>query len=158
MANVTRAYQASFGSANTGLSVGYTLLNYDFTTYAARTTSGVVEIVANSGCYGALVTHPADFKGHIAWDTGGGSPLVACETINPGILSSMGLDYINVETGYNPRQTLALILSMVAAKLSGADVGSGTVTVRDINDTADRLQIVVDGVGNRTAVTANPPA
>ncbi len=156
--NITRTYLAAFGAANTGASVGYRLLNPDLTTAVARTTSGIAETLSGSGCYSATVTHSSDFQGYIAWDTGGGSPLYAAEPINPNLLASTGLDTIEVETDYNPRQTLALILSMVAAKLSGADVGSGTVTVRDINDTADRLQIGVDGNGNRTSVTTNPPA
>lgn len=56
-----------------------------------------------------------------------------------------------IETNYPLRQALRLILSAVAAKLSGAD--TSTVTIRDIGDTKDRISATVDDSGNRTAVT-----
>lgn len=59
-----------------------------------------------------------------------------------------------VETGFTPRQTLRLIGASVAAKLSGA--ATTTVTIRALDDSADRIAATVDSNGNRTAVTLTP--
>lgn len=56
-----------------------------------------------------------------------------------------------VETGFTPQDTLRLMLSSVAAKLSGA--ATTTVSIRDVNDTKDRIVATVDANGNRTATT-----
>lgn len=62
------------------------------------------------------------------------------------------LDRANgIETSYSPRQALRLMLASLAGKISGA--GTTTVTVRDVNDSKDRLVATVDADGNRTAVT-----
>ena len=58
-----------------------------------------------------------------------------------------------VETGFTLRQALRLILAMAAGKLSGA--ATTTITIRSVNDTADRITATVDSNGNRTAVTTN---
>ena len=55
-----------------------------------------------------------------------------------------------VETGYTPQASLRLILSASAAKLSGA--ATTTVSIRDVNDTVDRIVATVDASGDRTAV------
>lgn len=56
-----------------------------------------------------------------------------------------------VETSYTLRQALRLILSAAAAKLSGAATTS--ITIRDVNDSKNRIAATVDASGNRTAVT-----
>ncbi len=56
-----------------------------------------------------------------------------------------------VETGVTPRQALRLILSALAAKLSGG--GTTTISIRDVGDTKDRIVATVDSNNNRTAVT-----
>lgn len=56
-----------------------------------------------------------------------------------------------IETGYTLRQSLRLVLSACAAKISGA--GTGTVTIRDIGDTKDRIVATTTAAGNRTAIT-----
>lgn len=62
------------------------------------------------------------------------------------------LDRTNgIETSYTPRQALRLILAALVAKLDGA--GTTTVTIRDINDSKDRITATVDADGNRSAVT-----
>lgn len=58
-----------------------------------------------------------------------------------------------VETGYTLRQALRLVLSACAAKISGA--ATTTVTLRDVNDTKDRIVASVDGSGNRSSVTTD---
>jgi hypothetical protein len=56
-----------------------------------------------------------------------------------------------VETGYDVTKTCKLILSALAGKLSGA--AGTTVTIRDINDSKNRITATVDSDGNRTAIT-----
>lgn len=58
-----------------------------------------------------------------------------------------------VETGYTPRQAMRLILAACAAKISGA--ATTTVSIRDVNDTKDRIVAAVDGSGNRSSVTTD---
>jgi len=56
-----------------------------------------------------------------------------------------------VESGFTLRQSLRLILSSLAGKLSGAS--GTTISIRDVNDSKDRLVATVDADGNRTALT-----
>ncbi len=64
------------------------------------------------------------------------------------------LDRANgVETGLTPRQALRLEIAALVGKLSGA--GSTTITIRDINDTVDRIVATVDSFGDRTHVVTN---
>lgn len=56
-----------------------------------------------------------------------------------------------VEAGWTPRQALRVILAALAGKLSGA--GTGSVAIRDVGDTKDRIAATVDADGNRSAVT-----
>lgn len=60
-----------------------------------------------------------------------------------------------VEGDITVGQALRAILSASAAKVSGAPVSPGpaTISIRDANDTKDRIVATVDAVGNRTAVT-----
>lgn len=71
----------------------------------------------------------------------------ATNAIADGILDRSA----GIETSYTLRQSLRLILSACAAKISGA--GTGTVTIRDIGDTKDRIVATTTAAGNRTAVT-----
>ncbi len=56
-----------------------------------------------------------------------------------------------IEPGYTLRDSLRLMLSAMAGKISGA--GGTNVLIRDVNDTKDRINATVDASGNRTAVT-----
>ena len=56
-----------------------------------------------------------------------------------------------VETNRTLRQAFRLMLASLAGKLSGA--AGTTVTIRDTNDTKDRVVATVDSSGNRSAVT-----
>lgn len=62
------------------------------------------------------------------------------------------LDLVDgVETDITLREALRLVLSALVGKLSGA--ATTTVTIRDANDTTDRITATVDADGNRSAVT-----
>lgn len=56
-----------------------------------------------------------------------------------------------IETGYTLKQSMRLMLSALAGKLSGA--ATTTVTIRDATDNKNRIVATVDSSGNRTAVT-----
>jgi hypothetical protein len=56
-----------------------------------------------------------------------------------------------IETGYDAKETMRIVSSVLAGKVSGA--GSGTETFRDVNDTTDRVVAIVDNNGNRTGIT-----
>lgn len=71
--------------------------------------------------------------------------------LSPEGLAAALLDNNDIETDYSLRETLRLIVSALAGKVSGA--GGTTITIRDINDTVDRIVATVDSNGNRSAVT-----
>jgi len=56
-----------------------------------------------------------------------------------------------IETGYTAKQSMRLMLSALAGKLSGA--ATTTVTIRDVTDSKNRIIATVDSDGNRTDVT-----
>lgn len=58
-----------------------------------------------------------------------------------------------LEGTFTAQEVLRLMASALAGKLSGA--GSGVVTIRDINDTKDRIVANVDSNGNRSTVNVN---
>ncbi len=96
----------SMGSSQTGLvgTIGITLLNPDGTIYTARTTADIYEI--GGGCYGKNINFPNNWIGIIKWDTGGGSPVYACEEYTTdGLVESVIFgkevifDAINGESG-----------------------------------------------------------
>ena len=73
--------------------------------------------------------------------------------LSPEGLALSLLDENDIETGYTLRESIRLILSASAGKISGAE--TTTVIIRDINDTVNRIIATVDANGNRTAVTKN---
>jgi hypothetical protein len=66
--------------------VGYTLVNYDGSTYQPRTVTGVYQVAVDSGIYSAYITFPDQWRGQILWDTGaffsGSVPYFATEQYN----------------------------------------------------------------------------
>ena len=56
-----------------------------------------------------------------------------------------------IETSYTLRQAMRLMLSALAAKLSGAE--TTTINIRNVGDTKNRITATVDANGNRSAVT-----
>lgn len=83
MATYTRFKMVDFGPENTGLgTVTATLMNPDGSVNTAAVT--LTEIDAPLGVYGAILTFPAGFIGWIRYSTGGVSPAILRELINPG--------------------------------------------------------------------------
>lgn len=56
-----------------------------------------------------------------------------------------------IETGYTAEELLRLMAAALLGELSGA--AGTTITIRDVNDTIDRVVATVTAEGNRTAVT-----
>lgn len=119
---------------------------FDNTGYSAsNSTVGTVQVVQSvTGLAVGVITAAS-----IAADAIGASELAAdaANEIADAILDRTS----GVETSYTLRQSLRLILSACAAKLSGA--ATTTVTIRDAGDTKARITATVDADGNRTAVT-----
>lgn len=76
---------------------------------------------------------------------GGPTPL------SPEGLSQELLDNQDVEAGYSVRESMRLILSTLAGKVSGAPGTS--ISIRNVTDTKTRLIATVDANGNRSALT-----
>lgn len=76
----------------------------------------------------------------------GGAP-----ELSPQGLSEELLDNQDIETGVSLRESLRLVLSAVAGKLSGAPGTS--ITIRNVVDDKDRIVATVDASGNRTSIT-----
>lgn len=73
----------------------------------------------------------------------------------PG-LSDISTEIFNstdIETGITFQEALRIVLAALAGEISGA--GTNTITIRDVNDTKDRITATVDASGNRTAVTVD---
>jgi len=59
-----------------------------------------------------------------------------------------------IETGFTAEELLRLMAAALAGKLSGA--ATTEVSIRDVNDTTDRIVAEVDADGNRTSVVLEP--
>jgi len=70
--------------------------------------------------------------------------------LSPETLATSLLDNSDIETGYSMRESLRLVLSSAAGKLSGA--ATTTVTIRNVTDDKNRIVATVDASGNRSAV------
>lgn len=106
---------------------------------------GAIFSVTGSGICAISPDSDITAIGHMEAEAGGATPL------SPEGLSIQLLDNEDIETGYSMRESLRLILSALVGKLSGA--ATTTVSIRDINDTVDRIVATVDTNGNRSAVT-----
>ena len=62
-----------------------------------------------------------------------------------------GVEPASAGTERTVREALRLILSACAGQVAGAS--GTTITIRDLNDTTNRITATVDSDGNRTAVT-----
>ena len=65
--------------------------------------------------------------------------------IAAGVLAAGDVD------GFSLEETLKLCLSALAGKINGA--GTGTITIRSVDDTADRIVATTDTNGNRLSIT-----
>lgn len=102
------------GIENTGLAIGYRVLNLDRTTYSAFTTTGVAESIAGSGTYSVNggITAP-DAGGYIIAGTSGTD--IAEATIDPAIASSVPtVSQIWAQANVEPTSVPAANASMAA--------------------------------------------
>lgn len=77
---ITVARAVNFGPTRASLStVGYRLINFDGSERLARTMSGVSEVVAGKGIYGAEIIFDEGWSGFVVWDTGEATPLFAVD-------------------------------------------------------------------------------
>lgn len=88
--------------------------------------------------------------GQIVWD---GSAEVTTPSANQNADALLDRT-AGVETNRTLRQSLRLMLAVLAGKASGLD--TLVARFRDTNDSVDRIVATVDVNGNRTAVTLDP--
>jgi hypothetical protein len=102
---------------------------------------GMIASLSASGSISNSITNQVNLSADI------GGPV----ELSPQGLAEELLDNQDIETGYSMRESLRVILSALSGKLSGA--GSSGISIRDVNDTVDRIIATVDANGNRTAIT-----
>ena len=114
-----------------------------------------------TGTAGYLLSQNLDAKISTRSTFAGG----AVASVTAGVvLAAAGLDGITIETtgsgALNGRQAIAQVLSATTGPLAGTPPRgtAGTMITKDPTDTDQRLQVDVDGYGNRTAVRHYPPA
>lgn len=85
----------------------------------------------------------------VRWGGAAISPAVGnLPPVNPSLTQANG-----IETGITLQGALQLILAAAAGKLA---IAGSTVTIRDINDTVDRIVADTDAAGQRLAVLHQP--
>jgi hypothetical protein len=70
--------------------------------------------------------------------------------LEASLFSTYLLDSEDVETGMTLREALRIVLAASGGKVA---ISGDTVTIRDVNDTVDRITATTDTNGQRTAVT-----
>jgi len=111
---------------------------------ASGSVSALIPVAAALSGLGAIV---ANLKG-----TGSlAADITPFTDLSPENLATQLFDSNDIESGVTMRETLRIVMSAVAGKLSGAE--TSTVAIRDVNDSKNRIVATVDGNGNRTAVT-----
>lgn len=113
----------------------------------ARRTGDYATVAALSTLQGNVTTILADY----ARRTGDYSTLTTGNIPTAAQNATALLDAANgVETSFTLRQAMRLMLAALAGKLS---ISGNTVTIRDVNDTVNRIVATTDADGQRTAVT-----
>lgn len=150
----TRHCGVNFGAMLGGLSATVTYALWDstnvinptfFGVFGLSSNTGVYEAGAGSGCYAADISIPTGFRGTIRWSTGGDTPSLLMETINPG-----GTEYLDAPISgvaasvlaavVMGSRSLASLLRAMAAPLLGNRVNAadGSTTVfYDADDTTN---------------------
>jgi hypothetical protein len=131
------------GSANLAAAVALEAASV-FNLTGSALLGGVIPVAA-SGVMSLSPSVTLDADAFMIASAGGPTPL------SPEGLAASLLDENDIETGYTVRESIRLILSALVGKVSGAE--TTTVTIRDINDSIDRIVATVDANGNRTSVT-----
>ena len=179
MATRVESRTVNFYTSRTGLStVAYRLINSDGTTNVARTTTGVTEVVATSGIYGAAVTIDNTFIGRIVWDTGGTTPVYAPEDIQaistttqtvvlPTVTSGCPMKIVQDSTSlwtftvYKSDGTVKNLSSFTSAKISLRDasgtlkISLATMTITDATNGICTYQPVAGDVDTNGTFTGN---
>jgi hypothetical protein len=136
----TQLLSASFGQANTGLTMGYTVIDETGATVVARTTAGVSER-GDSGVYEASAEFDTAWgQVRVVWYPDENPDKVASEVFDTRlILATQAQDLSSIETAIAGLDTdlaavgaavSALGAAQVSASQSGADVSGTTLIVR----------------------------
>jgi hypothetical protein len=121
----------------------------------ASVTGAVGSVTGNVGGSVASVTGAVgSVTGNVGGNVVGSVGSIGSGGIAAASLTAAAIDAIidePIEGSITLRQALRVVLAALGGKLSGA--GTTTITVRDANDTANRIVATVDADGNRSAVT-----
>lgn len=131
------------GSANLAAAVALEAASV-FNLTGSALLGGVIPI-EGLGLISLAASASLDADAFMIATAGGATPL------SPEGLAASLLDENDIETGYSLRESVRLILSALVGKVSGAE--TTTVTIRDINDSINRIVATVDANGNRNSVT-----
>lgn len=123
-----------------------TTVNLSGTTIAA-VTGAVGSVTGNVG---------GNVNGNVVGSIGSfGSGSITSTTFDSTAITSIGnavLDQADaIETGWTLRMAERIVLASQGGKLSGADTGS--IAIRNVTDTKDRISSSTDTFGNRPSVT-----
>ena len=134
-----------FGSANTGATVYYQLLNTDKSVFTARTVSGVTEITAGTGTYGVNIADATLSGRTIVWDING-SAKTASESFSAsgsGATPQQVWEYATRTLSTEPPTTAQIV---AALELDGSKLD---VLYDDwINN--GRLDVILDAIKAKT--------
>ena len=133
-------------------------------TYSGSDTSGTLTLLSRLTNTRAINLDNLDVATSTRSTFAGGAVASVIGPVTVGInqdkagyqLTGSGLDLIQVETGINARQALALTMDAAGSGvLSGAT--SSTITVRNPTNTQTRIVATVDADGNRSQISLTPP-
>lgn len=131
------------------VSLGSTLGITGTTTLAAINQVGAVSLGATT--FASITSTGAVAFGSTWTVTGAITLTVGLPAGERNAIADALLDRANgVETSLTPRQSMRLIVSAACGKVG---ISGDTVTIRDVNDSANRIVATTDGDGQRTAVT-----
>lgn len=136
---------ADLGAGNTGLTIGYRVLNVDRTEHTAFTTTGVSESGDIAGYYykNALVSIP-DQGAYIVWGESGTDYVESVEPAKPVTESEINAQVDTALTDYDaPTKTE---MDSAFTEIKGSTWSSSTDTLEDIRDKQTDIESKIDTV------------
>lgn len=122
---------------------------------AEANRAGTITELAGGGYYYEATAGEVDTTGYLSLrlDKANVKPDIIYAYVGASATAAAGLLDLTdgVESGLTVRHALRAIFSACACVLAGA--GTANVTIRDANNTKDRIDATVDALGNRTIVT-----
>ena len=159
--NYTVCYPISLGATKVGLTLNAQLVDGDGDDVGSSITTGFAEI--GDGNYSLTTDLPDDNLGIIKiYESGTTRVLAIGDATDPrsvldGIPAACAdalLDRADAIDSKTVREALEIMAAILAGKVSGA--GTGTETFKGLDGSTDRVRVVVNVSGNRSAVIYDP--